>query len=382
MKVIARPIGVSVGDWLLKHFADIRWNSFQACVAYVKRSGTRHLVPHLQSFLQRPGVSCQIAVGISSQGSSLEGVSDLNEAIGEKGDLVIVHEGKGGRGSFHPKGYLFSNQRQAAAVIGSANLTEGGLYANHELSLAVTFDLTDTAESETFSELEQVFNSWLTPSAWCRLVSPALLTELSETGHLPSELEMRQARAENPKGEPSGFGHSDVVDVPPHGCQPDSRGGKRFVIEVRPHHNGEVFLSYNAVREDPDFFGYPFTGRTTPKRAGNRPYPQYSPDPPVEIIVYGDNHEVLDRKPHHPLNVVDYEPKREIRITIPDGLHHRIPQMSVLVMTERPSEHLSYRLEFHPPGGVPAEIERLLTNTLPSGGAPVARRYGWTSANY
>lgn len=52
-----------------------------------------------------------------------------------------------------------------------------------------------------------------------------------------------------------------------------------LVIQIVPHHNGEVFLSKIAVDQNPDFFGYPFTGRTTPKKPGNPSYPQRDPEP-------------------------------------------------------------------------------------------------------
>ena len=59
-----------------------------------------------------------------------------------------------------------------------------------------------------------------------------------------------------------------------------------LVIQIVPHHNGEVFLSKIAVNQNPGFFGFPFTGATTPKFAHNPSYPQREPDPVVNITVY------------------------------------------------------------------------------------------------
>jgi hypothetical protein len=148
---------------------------------------------------------------------------------------------------------------------------------------------------------------------------------------------------------------------------------------VRPHHNGEIFLSKTAVDDDPGFFGFPFSGWTTPKKPTNPPYPMVAPDPQVEIVVYdAGGRQVLSLE--HSLNVVYYMPKSEIRITIPPEPLARIPQLSLLAMTRNPSASYDYRLEFHPPDCNTASVRALrakLIRSLPSGGAAEQRRYGW-----
>lgn len=150
-------------------------------------------------------------------------------------------------------------------------------------------------------------------------------------------------------------------------------------MEVRPHDNGEVFLSYRAIADDPNFFGHPFSGWTTPRAKGAKPYPMATPDPVVDIVVYDVAGKVVQEKRSHPLNVVDYERKREIRITMPDRLQDSIPAMSVLIMTKDPTSALDYLLEFHPPGSARASsLAPKLKATLPSGGAGIGRKYGWS----
>ena len=152
-----------------------------------------------------------------------------------------------------------------------------------------------------------------------------------------------------------------------------------LLIEVRPHHNGEVFLSKIAVDQDPAFFGFPFSGLTTPHKPENPPYPMASPDPRVEIVVHDEEARAVVRV-EHDLNLVYYTTKGEIRMTIPPEPLARIPQMSLLVMTREPSADFDYQLDFYPPDCVAPEVERLrerLTNRLPSGGAAEPRRFGW-----
>ena len=45
-----------------------------------------------------------------------------------------------GKYTFHPKVYVFEGARSTTAIVGSANLTAGGLSQNHEISLVVTQD--------------------------------------------------------------------------------------------------------------------------------------------------------------------------------------------------------------------------------------------------
>ena len=426
MKAVARPLHSNAGDWLLNRLSDPRWTSFRACVAYLKQSGSKHIAPDLYSFSRRGGTACRLAVGISSQGSSLEGVQDIWRVLsGGYGDFHIVHEGKDGIGSFHPKGYVFSNGTASSMLIGSANLTEGGLFMNHELSVSIELDLADASDRAFYAEIEAAFDKWQTVSSYSVSVTETLMRDLHERGDLPSEATLRvvsraaaaqrkavagttgatapaspftgsgAVRPPKPRAFPSGLPGAPVVPKSPASttiaagpgsptpltgsvAPAASTTSKQFFIEVRPHHNGEVLLSYKAIKDDPAFFGHPFLGWAAPKQAGNAPYPQLIPDPVVEIIIYDSAGNVLHHKVPHPLNVVDYEKKKEIRATIPDGLHREIPEMSVLVVTQNPIPALDYRLEFYPPGTAPAAVVSRMINKLPSGGAPTSRHYGWS----
>ena len=105
-----------------------------------------------------------------------------------------------------------------------------------------------------------------------------------------------------------------------------------------------------------------------------------TPDPQVEIVVYDASGRPIVRQDHS-LNVVFYESKSEIRITIPPEPLARIPQLSLLVMTRNPTAAYDYRLEFYPPACNTSAVRQYRANlaqTLPSGGAATARHYGWT----
>jgi HKD family nuclease len=55
---------------------DKEWHSFQAAVAFAKRSGVAHIQNELQSFIDQGG-HVRMVIGIDQHGTSIEALSDL-----------------------------------------------------------------------------------------------------------------------------------------------------------------------------------------------------------------------------------------------------------------------------------------------------------------
>ena len=62
---------------------------------------------------------------------------------------------------FHPKVYLSRNDSEARLVIGSANLTVGGLHSNIEASLLMTMNLEDPEDAALVSDLERKIDAMI-----------------------------------------------------------------------------------------------------------------------------------------------------------------------------------------------------------------------------
>jgi len=423
--VLAQPFGGGdLGTILTTELGNGTWTSFRAVVAFLKLSGLRHLASPLDVFLTAGG-EAKLSIGIDHDGTSLEGLQDLWRVINGRADLYVFTEGQGGQvRTFHPKAFLFENDNNAVAIVGSGNLTGGGLFTNHELGVKIELDLTHGDSAAFLAALSTSLDAWQTSSPACMPVDGPLLVDLVASGDLLSEAAIaasaRAARAVTRRGaalgtagRPRRFGASSATGFPPAPpdlpamgppavsptmiaalppssppaaatrvvatpTAPASTGHRAFLIDVRPHHNGEIFLSKKAMDDDPGFFGS-FTSWTTPKKRGNRPYPMVTPDPQVEIMVH-DTHGLPVVRQDHSLNVVFYSPKSEVRITIPPESLAKIPQLSLLVMSRNPSPTYDYRLEFYPPNCNTPPVQQYranLVHTLPSGGAPTARRYGW-----
>jgi hypothetical protein len=151
-----------------------------------------------------------------------------------------------------------------------------------------------------------------------------------------------------------------------------------FIIQIKPHHNGEVFLSKLAVNENPAFFGYPFTGSTIPKKTGkNKSYPQRDPDPTINLIAYGSGGQQLITLSNYRLNTVYYSVKSEIRITC-SPIVGVVPEYSIMIMNKPLLPYaVDYEVVIHTPES--PEYQSWVgkcTNKMPGGGkAP--RAYGW-----
>ena len=149
----------ALGSSFSNHLAELEWTAFRlAYCIFVKRSGTQYLRPALTNFSSRADV--RISAGIDFYGSSREGLNDLLEAT-QAGQVLIYRNS--GPYTFHPKVYLFKSAQHADIVVGSGNLTEGGLFTNYEASLAVSLDLSEPEDAAFLQIVEATLDQWAQP---------------------------------------------------------------------------------------------------------------------------------------------------------------------------------------------------------------------------
>jgi len=222
IQLIEQPHGGRTsGHEIQNALQDPRWMQFRCAVAFAKKSGVKHLAAPLHAFTRRMGTHARLSIGLSQHGTSLEGLQDLWRVVaGGYGDLYAFSEGTSGTSNFHPKLYLFKNQTHALAIVGSSNLTEGGLFTNHEACVVCELTASAPADAAYLAELENALDRWQTPSGACVEVDAARLQSLHTSGELPSEdllrVARRQSRAamEAAKGSPSAAGQFTGSGVP------------------------------------------------------------------------------------------------------------------------------------------------------------------------
>lgn len=391
------------------------FNDFRFVVAFAKSGPLIKLKPALENWKQN-GKSTQAIFGIDHFGTTQQALQIAQELFD---NVYVTHTG--GACTFHPKFYLFRGPNQARLFYGSHNLTVGGTETNLEAGVRLDLDL---PEDERICN--EGYNGWdnllpdhfdgtkeLTPEFLEQLVTAGLVLDESQartvtmikTSHPKSD----EARLIVPKREKNPFKRLQPKPALPRPKTVNNQvsGGKAFptpkqknvnavtsqtqkartspitssdtlVIQINPHHNGEVFLSKLAVDQNQAFFGFPFTGNSTPKIQGKASYPQHTPDPIVNVIIYDNSGKELYTKSNFPLNTVFYEPKSEIRVTVSPDLRDKIEPFSVMIMRQSDTPEVDYDLEIFTPGS--AEYQAYLDvcdQVMPSGGSEQSRKFGW-----
>ncbi len=143
-KIHDQPLTSKVGDRLadlLTVATNGDFSSVTLLAAFVKRAGVKRLEPSLQAAKQA-GVTITSVVGIDHRVTTREGLSDLYSISDE---LFIVHSTRLDV-TFHSKAYLFRGPTRATLIIGSSNITSGGMFTNIETCVEVEFTLPADAE--------------------------------------------------------------------------------------------------------------------------------------------------------------------------------------------------------------------------------------------
>ena len=387
---LIRPIDQPLGhhrllDDLKTALQDGRFTDFRLIVAYARSGPLYRLQRLLEEWRQEKKTSTAI-LGIDQQGTS----KDALELALSLFDCVYVTREPGI--TFHPKMYLFTGRRHAQAFIGSNNLTVGGTEKNFEAAAHLMFDLPKDAD-----ELKSLESSWLdllpaSCPATIRL-DQAELKRLAADNVVVAERAMRAGVGD---GDSAGVGpghHSRLAIKPESPLPPkvliktrrarakrsavaQSVPVRGHVIQIKPHHNGEIFLSITAVLQNPDFFGWPFTGRTVPKKSANPSYPQRDPDPVVNVRVFGAMPDPVMTLSGYPLNTVYCEKNKEVRITA-SPLVEVVPEYSIMIMEPSRVPGVDYEITIYTPDSTHyTRWEEVCNQRMPSGGKR-SRRYGW-----
>lgn len=386
--------------------ASNKFASIRLASAYAKASGVARIYSEVNAF-RGNGRSSSLIVGIDQKGTSYQA---LRLALQSFQEVFICHTGGGG--TFHPKFCLLKGPADGQLLIGSHNLTCGGLETNLEAGVLLEYGLPH--EAAEFKLAEAMWTNLISASFTKKLDTP-MLNQLYAAGSLLDE-SVKGARkfnvgsaAKTPGGAalfprisvtaptplphhvlalaiplpsaPAGPAASPPKAAPllalPSGTPLASTAAARsLAIQLRPHDNGEIFLSMRAVRQNPAFFDFPFTGKTTPKKIGADAYPQRVPDPKVDITVYSSTGAALVSSAGYELNTVYYERKKELRITVTGSIRSHIKELALLHMQES-SGGADYIMEIYNPGS--AAYSKLLAScdqTMPGGGS-APRKFGW-----
>lgn len=305
-RFLSQPAAIDrLGDHLLANFAQ-PWEQFRAAVAFVKRTGTRHMAAPLKDFSRSGRV--EIIAGIDHGGTSSEGLHDLLDAVSPTGRIIVFHNRL--PHTFHPKIYLFKSAAAADLVVGSGNLTEGGLFANYEAGVHLSLDLADPAQAAVLSAVEQTLDSWSAPDdGLARVLDSELLAALTASGLVLPEIRAASAagggrdavadagsalfvsraeiRAPSASGRGGKPGPAAAAEAETATDSPPDSGVIGFVMTLQrtdvgvgqvtagaPPRSPEIFIPLAARDAQPDFWGWPGAFVDDADKQGKRDRPR------------------------------------------------------------------------------------------------------------
>ncbi|GEM_PF-3556074 len=398
----AAPVGTTrLRPILDTSLQDTNFDRARFAVAFAKKGGVARLLPSV-ALLRKRGGRIHVIVGIDSHGTTAEALDLLLTSM----DSTFVTFEPNPGCSFHPKMYLFDGPGAAQAIIGSHNMTVGGLELNYESAVVLDFRLPQ--EQAEWRAFEDAWTALLPPQHRNTVPLDGPLIQMLVNQGLVLPERVAQARGPRPgKGTPAtapgaklpfgGMGVAPPSALPlPHapqhrriaavanrrqaGVPSPVEQGNTLLIEVVPHHNAEVFLSKRALDQNPGFFGWPWAGRTNPKDTKNPGYPKRDPNPRIKVRAFDKFDNLVYEDIIAPL-VVLYERKSEVRVTVGKAVMQYIPAYALLVLRNVEAgleERLDYDMDVYLDGSpTHSKLTAICNQTLPSGGTTRPRRMGW-----
>jgi HKD family nuclease len=147
MELMNQPFTGQLGNRLIELLDSPEYHTLNIVVAFAKNSGVLRIKDSLERFRERGGI-VNAYVGVDLSGTSYEALTAL---LLHTNSLNVVHSEKGQ--TFHAKIYQFLGDHKGLIVIGSHNLTGGGLWTNFESSVHIPIDGANENEDEILSGL-------------------------------------------------------------------------------------------------------------------------------------------------------------------------------------------------------------------------------------
>ncbi len=186
----------SVGNKLIKFFADKDFHTFTGISAFASQAGVNGLSKYISEAKKHLNI-INIVTGIDQKGTSKEALEAL---LNLKINAFIFYQPS--FTIFHPKIYLFEGGDKSELIIGSSNLTSQGLFTNIEASLLVSIDNSIEADRKIVGQLKDYFKGifdFTDPNL--KKLSKTIISELVKAKVVPTEEERKAAQDKAEKEE-------------------------------------------------------------------------------------------------------------------------------------------------------------------------------------
>lgn len=179
----------------IEHARDNGFDELKIAVAWAKRSGLGRVWDALEDFKAQGG-KIVLVVGVSEGGATKEG---LNLALDISDEGYVYHDPQR---TFHPKVYFASSTGKRSLMVGSSNMTAGGLSWNYEASIWVDWDAGEG--HEVTEEVDTWFARLIEAPESCSRLTLDLITKLEQSKDiiLGSETRARSNQSAKPAAVP------------------------------------------------------------------------------------------------------------------------------------------------------------------------------------
>ena len=200
MELMNQPFTGQLGNRLIELLDVPDYHTLNIAVAFAKNSGVLRIKDALERFRKRGG-KVNAYVGIDLGGTSYEALTAL---LLHTDSLNVVHSEKGQ--TFHPKIYQFVGEDKGLVVVGSHNLTGGGLWTNFESSVLIpvgTSGELSANEEKLLSELKDYIGKLtLLKGSFMSIGAQDDIDKLLQYGYIFKEVaeQIRRAKAATQNG--------------------------------------------------------------------------------------------------------------------------------------------------------------------------------------
>lgn len=143
-----------------------QWNSITFCSAFLTKSAAESIIELIKNIKTRRDIEITIIIGVKNNFTEPDAIKILLDYIEDssrnnlKFSLKVPQDN-----NFHIKCYVFLNESEGKAIVGSANLTDNGLESNGELMVEVD-------DNKTVDAIVDYINNYLNKSVdWCLCIN-------------------------------------------------------------------------------------------------------------------------------------------------------------------------------------------------------------------
>lgn len=212
MELMNQPFTGQLGKSLIELLNSGEYNTLNITVAFAKNSGVLRIKDALKRFREQGGV-VNVYVGLDLGGTSYEALTTL---LLHTDSLSAVHSESGQ--TFHSKIYQFLTGDKALMVVGSHNLTAGGLWTNFESSVIFKVDKSSPEGVQVLEGFDNYIKSLKElKGVVLPIASQEDINQLLKNGYVLKEVTERISRIKNTvqnKGPELLFGNSPVAKLP------------------------------------------------------------------------------------------------------------------------------------------------------------------------